>query len=678
MLAEIKPFLNWLHAHPDWAGFAIFLVSFAESIALLGLLIPGSVVMTAIGALVATGNLNFISTSLWAAAGAILGDTLSFFIGYHFKQGARRIWPLSRFPKLLEHGEVFFKAHGGKSVFLGRFVGPVRPILPLIAGMFSMSPLRFIIVAVIAGIIWPPIYMLPGLLVGAAAQALPPEAATRFIVIVLLIILVLSCVSWLLKRFYFWIVAMIKQFFSWWWNILSTRPQYNKLHAWMLDPMQPNNSAQLTRLFLFAITSLFFLFLATNVYLHGFLTALNLPIYHLMRALRSPTADPFFVTLSLFKPKILAPMWLAVFIYLLIKKHSRAAWHWFAIGILIMGSTEFFKFLIHNPRPTGLVKTPSGWSFPSGHTTGNVVLLGFFAVLLCRGKNKNIRYWAYSLVAIFCGLVILSRLYLTEHWLTDVVGGILLACACIALVSFSYHRKRTSPIAALPACIVAFVVLALSVGYTFHKSYHKYLAESAPYWQVSSLDAQSWWTQNSAAPLYRTNHFGKPTEALNVQWAGSLTDIEQQLSDHGWVKIVKPSIFLAVGLANKNHQHQPFVINQLYEDRKAVLQMTKAVDLPDHKETALLVFRLWNSNIVLSDGQTLWYGIVTYHKPWHIHFLKQNPENPQLPIPLAVLTNDLAHLNLRKISFSKTTELPNVPLTGNILLIMPKANSESE
>lgn len=680
MLAEIKPFLNWLHVHPDWAGFVVFLISFCESLALVGLLIPGSVIMTAIGALVATGHMPFWPTVFWAAAGAILGDVLSFWVGYHFKDGVRKIWPIRLFPKLLEKGEVFFKMHGGKSVFLGRFVGPVRPILPLIAGMLSMSPVRFLIVDIISGIVWPPVYMLPGLLVGTAALSLPPEAATRLIVLVVLIVLVLSCVSWLIKRGYHWLEAAINKIFVWAWNTLSTNSHCVKVYSFILDPVTPGDPAQLKRLVLFLLSGLLFLILALNVYHQGVLTNFNQPLYHFMRGLRSEILDHFFVSVTLLSSKILTPMWLAVFVYFVWKKYWRAAWYWIAAGLFAMGATEIFKLIVHSPRPMGLLQTPKGWSFPSGHTSISLTFFGFLAVLLCRQQSKSIRFLAYS-IAIFLSLIIIfSRLYLTAHWLTDVVGGILLACTSICLFSFLYHRKAAPNIAVLPTLMIACVVLALSWGFAAHKQYQQALHNYSPYWQVRTLDVENWWKQtDKQLPLYRTDRFGKPIEVLNLQWNGSLFNIQQELTAHGWNKVPKASLLLAVsGFTNKNFQHQPFVVSQLYDDRKAVLQMTKIVNTAGAQgQSAVLVLRLWNANMIFSNGQPLWLGVIDYHKPWHVHFLKSNGNgngySDHLPIPTEVLVADLQSFNWRKISYDVMPVLPlSIPRNGNILLIMPK------
>jgi undecaprenyl-diphosphatase len=163
--ATFKAFEVWLVANPAWAGFAIFIVSACESLAVVGLFIPGFIAMGIIGGLVSLGMLEPIPTLCWAILGAIVGDGLSYSLGRRFKHHLPYYWPFSRFPKWLARGKEFFIEHGGKSIIVGRFVGPVRPFIPVVAGMMSMDPRQFLLANVFSAIIWAPVYMFPGYLI---------------------------------------------------------------------------------------------------------------------------------------------------------------------------------------------------------------------------------------------------------------------------------------------------------------------------------------------------------------------------------------------------------------------------------------------------------------------------------------------------------------------------------
>ena len=118
-------------------------IALVESLALVGLLVPGVVLMAAASSLAGHQDLAIAPVLGAAFLGAVAGDGLSFLLGYTQRERVTALWPLSRHPEWLARGARFFQRHGTLSVFLGRFVGPVRPVVPLIAGMLQMSPRTF-------------------------------------------------------------------------------------------------------------------------------------------------------------------------------------------------------------------------------------------------------------------------------------------------------------------------------------------------------------------------------------------------------------------------------------------------------------------------------------------------------------------------------------------------------
>ena len=169
--ADFQPIIDWLSAHPNLVIVSIALIAFIESLALAGIVVPGVLLLFLVAAL--AGNL---SIPLWEVlgagfVGAVLGDGLSYYLGHFFKGSLRQYWPFSRYPKALKMGEDFFSKHGGKSVIIGRFIGPIRPVLPLIAGMLGMSQIRFISFNIFSALAWAPFYLLPGYLTGSAAHS---------------------------------------------------------------------------------------------------------------------------------------------------------------------------------------------------------------------------------------------------------------------------------------------------------------------------------------------------------------------------------------------------------------------------------------------------------------------------------------------------------------------------
>lgn len=151
------------------AYWLIFFVSFAESIPAFGLMVPGATLVTLAGFVSAQGYLDFGDLIVFAAIGAIAGDGFGYWLGRHGTRFFRHENTLLRLSHL-ERGQRFFDAHGGKSVLLARFVGPLRPIIPFVAGLSGMGVWRFLAWNVGSSIAWAIAYLSFGYLSGGALQ----------------------------------------------------------------------------------------------------------------------------------------------------------------------------------------------------------------------------------------------------------------------------------------------------------------------------------------------------------------------------------------------------------------------------------------------------------------------------------------------------------------------------
>ena len=186
--------LTWIEHNPAYAGMVVFTMSLAESLAIIGVLIPGVVILFGAGTLIGTGILDFWTMCLWAIAGAVIGDGLSYWLGHHFEYLTQR-WRWFRLhPDHLQKGIAFFEKYGDLSVALGRFFGPIRAIVPLVAGLMHMPPKRFFVANVLSALVWAPAYLAPGMLFGEISesgdwrQLLFPIGAVAVIVLVWLLL----------------------------------------------------------------------------------------------------------------------------------------------------------------------------------------------------------------------------------------------------------------------------------------------------------------------------------------------------------------------------------------------------------------------------------------------------------------------------------------------------------
>ncbi len=152
----------FVQQHQALTPLVVFALAFGESLAVVSLFFPATVLMLAIGGVMEAAGIHFWPVWAAAAAGAVLGDSVSYWIGFRYKDEARQLWPLSRRPDLVARGEAFFHRFGVWSIALGRFFGPVRAVVPLIAGILAMRQLPFQVANVASALVWAFALLAPG------------------------------------------------------------------------------------------------------------------------------------------------------------------------------------------------------------------------------------------------------------------------------------------------------------------------------------------------------------------------------------------------------------------------------------------------------------------------------------------------------------------------------------
>ena len=169
----------------------------------------------------------------------------------------------------LKRGEVFVHKYGVMSVFIGRFVGPVRALVPLVAGMLGMKPLQFTIANVASAIGWAPAYMLPGILLGAASLELPPDIAMHVILALLLIVLFIILCVWFTYKFFQLVQNQIYYAQIKIWRAMKKSRYLSPITFALKHNDRNKKHGQLNLSIYFIITSLLFLCLAIYVKLNG-------------------------------------------------------------------------------------------------------------------------------------------------------------------------------------------------------------------------------------------------------------------------------------------------------------------------------------------------------------------------------------------------------------------------
>jgi membrane protein DedA with SNARE-associated domain len=149
-----QPVIAFARDNAAWAPPIVFALAFGESLAFISLLIPAWGALVAIGALLGSSGISFWPVWVAGSLGAAFGDWLSYWIGLKLEYSVQHIWPLSRHPDLIPRGERFMEKWGIPGIFIGRFFGPLRASVPLIAGIFEMPYWRFQLANFASAFVW--------------------------------------------------------------------------------------------------------------------------------------------------------------------------------------------------------------------------------------------------------------------------------------------------------------------------------------------------------------------------------------------------------------------------------------------------------------------------------------------------------------------------------------------
>jgi len=191
--------VDFVGAHPQLSFLAVFLLALSEAVPVIGTVVPGSTLILAISALATAAGITPWGLLVAAVAGAIAGDGFSFWLGHRYHRQILRGWPLNRFPWLIERSTQLIRKYGIASVFLARFTAVVRAFVPLLAGVLRMSSGHFYVANILSALVWAPIHIFPGVLVGLAIAfggAHAPELSLAAVGV-----LILAWIAWsMIKR----------------------------------------------------------------------------------------------------------------------------------------------------------------------------------------------------------------------------------------------------------------------------------------------------------------------------------------------------------------------------------------------------------------------------------------------------------------------------------------------
>ncbi len=178
--------------HRDLAGPILAGLAFGESLVLVGLFFPATFIMVFAGLAIQQGKLDGTTVMAWSIAGAVLGDIVTYWIGRWIGPSVVHHWPLNRHKEAAARARLFFRKYGFLSIFIGRFLGPVRPTIPLVAGIMRMRHMTFQAANVTSAIVWVPFMLFWGYIFSKAVGDLSTLTAGHWIALAALVVALMA------------------------------------------------------------------------------------------------------------------------------------------------------------------------------------------------------------------------------------------------------------------------------------------------------------------------------------------------------------------------------------------------------------------------------------------------------------------------------------------------------
>ncbi len=598
--------LNWLSANPGWAGFWIFLLSLVESLAFVGILVPGIIMLFGIGALIALGAIDFLTVWLSGSAGAFVGDLASYGVGRRYWEHLAELRLFARFPRLLERGREYFCAHGAKSVAVGRFIGPLRPVIPVTAGIMGMAPRRFLLVDLPACIAWTPAYLLPGMLFGASLEV-ASEYAGRMSLVLIIAAVVLWLSWWIIWTAYELLASRSARWLRHAIRWLRQHPVFRRIAGPLLDSTQPE-ILSITMMGLLLV--MFFWGLVILLFLSPFSAnpqSIDQAVQSQALALRNHIADPLMVALTqLSQLWVLIPTAVAVLLWLVGAGRKKAALHW----LVAMGGGAILQVLLGwTLRATPLL-SEAGVNMlhnPSAALTLATVVLGYFPVMVARELKRRKRKWPYTIVGLLLTAVVLARLYLGLDWFSGALMGVGLGMIWTFVVGIAYRQRAVRPFNGLTASLIFFSMLTITFSWQVGQNLEDDIkALKLPLLQ-RQITADSWWNDTwQTLPRERTRRVSVVASQFNFQYAGDPVGLAKLLQQYDWREAEPANWRWSILALNPEPTERSLPpLKRDYLGHADTLLLHRLGGDPLSQET----LRIWDSGVrLVSAGQAVYLG----------------------------------------------------------------------
>jgi undecaprenyl-diphosphatase len=639
------PSLQHFHYLVYWLA---FFAAFLETAFLLGLLIPGSTVLLLLGAYSTGLDVDFFSLWLFAVMGAILGDNLNYFLGKRYGKRLikRGFWFLK--PHHFQPAQHFFDKHGGKSVFLGRFIPSVKELIPFVAGTVGMRQRTFMLWNILGAMGWGLEWLGAGYLFAQSlniAQLWLPRFG-----LLLLLLFVIYLLIWGLQRLVIRYGRSVLSIMLSIWNsvrdavahnpnvqnLVGKHPHFFSFLHQRLDRTHFTGLSLSLLVLSFVYVLILFGGIVEDLLTTDPIIQLDRHIAELVSVFRAPEVLRLFAWITQ-----LGNVWFVIPTVVLIGTAlylSRRGILLVPLLVSLLGGVGFSalgKLAFERARPTQAVLLEQSYSFPSGHATLSMAFYGFLVYLLIRFSPT----WTRRVHLFFAGLIIvfllgLSRIVLDVHYLSDVLGGYLLGSMWL-IIGISLTEWLISNGS---ASFKGFTGMHQSLDNIHNEKYRKwgsmallgivivyFAGFSALYQPVYAPNVEQP-TQELRQPLtdalgskglqYTSTLLGSPEQPLGVAiLANNDDELLDKLSRAGWQsaqkfnfkqlwqEVLKPDSFSKISLAPVfwNGQINDFALVHVSDGTKQETSSRKTVAIKN-------TLRIWKSPYKI-QGATLYFGV---------------------------------------------------------------------
>ncbi|HOP21612.1 MAG TPA: DedA family protein [Gammaproteobacteria bacterium] len=621
--------LEWVQAHPHATGWMIFIVALGESLLLVGILLPGAALLVGLGTLIGLGVVDFKLAWITASLGAFAGDGISFWIGRHYKKGLLKMWPIYKFPKLIEQGQSFFAKWGALSVFIGRFVGLVRPIIPAIAGVMEMPLRKYLIISTVAAILWSPFYLLPGMLFGNAMGAMS-KVAGALSLLVLAFAVVVFVVYWVIHAVYGFLLPRAHTILSKTLVWSQKHPHFGKVTSGLIDPRKPETgSLALMASFILALTvaSLFVILNSdaiqnwsqqVSAFMQAFHTDWTQPVLAFFLAI---THDLTVFVSSLF-----------VLLWLLRRRRITASKHW---GFIVV-SGYLLSVLINYFSADN-----SSW-FGIYHLTWFVCVISFWAALISGALPHKMRAWPYTLATLLIALTAFTQLFFMQMGLGVVLISVFSAVFWAAIVAIAYRMRNRKqflgwPVSAIYFSFQGIVTVLVLIFFSFPTAtYQKAIPKiTTQQWLESQQEERLDWLSRSKQPF-------------QIRYLGDIDIFTEKFVSEGW-QSKQPQAWKDVwtALSSDIEESEEFVVIPSTNNGKI-----ETVILSKKDNDKLTTMHLWKQPAEIIDSSfDVYNGYVRVNKvseEWGLTFWKSIDQ----PVDLKFLVETIENSDNLSYKFS--------------------------